>query len=390
MKVLRNLFKPMLWLLGKVTPKQADLVVFAQTRGRYSDNARALFEWMAEHSSKQVVWLYTSPQPPAADTRGRRFIPRDSGAGLWCILRARVAVLSHGVNDFDRMRFGLSRARILMLWHAIMVKSAYMTDASMSDRRKRRYRRREARHFDRVIASSEIDRYHTAAYMGVRSDRIMVTGLPRQDQVNRAMRERRGTRTSGAFHVLYAPTYRDTPSAQGQSLFFPFSDWDIEAFAEQCRRYKLRILLRPHPNDWRSGNHAKELVRQCTDVFKLATTAEFPDTAELLPFANAIVTDYSSIYLDVLPFDIPCVFVPFDLPEYRAQRGLAYPYELITPGPKVATVAAMTHALIEAVEGAPAWSEQRRQVSAMFFQHHDSGSCGRVAAVVHQLVDGSV
>lgn len=391
MKLLRNLFKPLLALLGWLVPKQKNLVVFAQWGGRYSDNSRALFEWMARHSEHQVAWLYTGKRPPQLpdDVAARaRLIKRDSLAGAWCALRARVVIISHGFNDFGLWRYAVRRARSLMLWHAIMVKSAFLTDGSLSASRKRRYQRREAKHLDAVIASSDIDRYHTVAYMGVTADRVYVTGLPRQDSVTRAM-QNRSRHGQAPVSVLYAPTYRDTPSARKQSLFFPFPDQNEAALADFCRQRGVQFLLRPHPNDKASVEHVYRLAERYADVFVPATSREVLDAAKLLPKVQLLLTDYSSIYLDLLPFDVPCLFLPFDIEEYSAYRGLAYYYDLITPGPKVTTQADFVPALKEGVDGADAWRERRELVTRMFFAYPEGGACERTARLVDHLVAGT-
>lgn len=392
MKFLRNLVKPILWLLGWLIPKRRDLVLFGQWGGRYSDNSRALFEWMAQHSDHQVVWLYSSKEPPEvpkAIASQVRMVNRESLYAGWLALRARVVVISHGHSDFGIWRHAVRRARSLMLWHAIMVKSAFLTDGSLSASRKRRYQRREARHLDAVIASSDIDRYHTVAYMGVPADRVFVTGLPRQDAVFRSMQARTSKEGIDPIKILYAPTHRDTASARNRSLFFPFTDKNEADFAAFCQANKVQLLMRPHPNDKASRAHVYELATQYPDVYVPATPREVMDVAELLPQIQILVTDYSSIYLDLLPFDIPCVFLPFDIEEYSAYRGLAYYYDLITPGPKIYTQAEFISALSEAIMGAPAWHDRRDMVARMFFAHLDAAACERTSRLVDHLVAGT-
>lgn len=388
MKLLRNLFKPVLWLLGWLIPKQKNLVIFAQWGGRYSDNSRALFEWMALHSEHRLVWLYTAKTPPElpAEIAARvQMIRRDSLAGAWYALRAKVVIVSNGFNDFGLWRYAIHRARSLMLWHAIMVKSAFLTDASLSASRKRRYQRREARHLDAVIASSDIDRYHTVAYMGVSAERVYVTGLPRQDAVFDAMQQRERNPQAPA-SVLYAPTYRDTPSARLRSLFFPFADFDLAALVAYCQQHQVQFLLRPHPKDEASLEHVYQLAQQYPTVFVPATSSEVMDVAQLLPSVQVLLTDYSSIYLDLLPFDVPCIFLPFDIEEYSAHRGLAYYYDLITPGPKITSAAEFMPALADSVTGADAWHDRREMVARMFFAYAEGGSCARTARLVDHLV----
>ena len=49
---------------------------------------------------------------------------------------------------------------------------------------------------------------------------------------------------------------------------------------------------------------------------------------------NALITDYSSIYLDYMVLENPIIFLPYDLKEYEGSVGFTMDYNQNTPGPK--------------------------------------------------------
>ena len=53
---------------------------------------------------------------------------------------------------------------------------------------------------------------------------------------------------------------------------------------------------------------------------------------------DALITDYSSIYLDYMLLERPIIFLPYDLQDYESTVGFTMDYEENTPGPKPATM----------------------------------------------------
>lgn len=392
--IIFNFIKPFLWLVGRLCPRKKGFVVFAQAKGRYSDNSRALFEWLVAHSSVRVAWLYSGKDVSSVTTSETEglIVRRDSLLGLWSAVRADVVVVSHGFNDFGPWKHIVRSSKVIVLWHAISVKSVGLTDQKLSNRAKRRFKRKESRDVDAIISSSEVDRYHVASYMGIDINRVHVTGLPRHDAV---MREKRRLNELGSeiaspkklpLKILYAPTFRDRQTDR-DSLFFPFDDYEEEVIGKGLAGHQMQVWLRPHPNDMASIDHAALLSNRYPNTFVSATSAEYQDVNDILPQFDAVITDYSSIFLDLLPFDVPCIFVPVDLENYCADRGLGYPYNLIAPGPHVWSQADFLVAIAKLESGLSEWKSHRDFVRRMLVNHADGESCRRVAGVVESLID---
>lgn len=124
--------------------------------------------------------------------------------------------------------------------------------------------------------------------------------------------------------VLVTPTFRDSrpttlgiDAAIGQML----DDW--------CERHCVEMVFKFHPFERGTANLTGTHLHLCDAA---------SDIYPLLPLCHALVTDYSSIYMDYLLVDKPVVFLVPDLDEYvRQDRQFQFDFYEMTPGPKVET-----------------------------------------------------
>ncbi|MEX0373685.1 CDP-glycerol glycerophosphotransferase family protein [Spiribacter roseus] len=378
----RKVFEKAIFAFSLPMPNEKGLVVFSMSRGRYWGNSRALFEYMVENASPgiRVVWL-SDPALPADKVPieySNRFVSRHSLRGWFLCARAQLVVLSHGLGDFGLLREVAKRKKVFMLWHAITTKYCGLLDEKFDQVRKAQYREKESIFYGWLITSSDIDRYYSASYTGMDVNNIAVTGLPRNDQLFREGAREKAE--SEWVSILYAPTFRDYP-VEGGSVFFPFPH-NPEEVAEWARSAHVRFFLRPHPNDTGSVEHVRALSGLAPDVFLDEGGGNTPDVMDLLVDADGIITDYSSIYVDGLALDMPVAFVDYDRDRYTEMRGLAYDYNLITPGPKVRSWPEFKQACEGMASSAKEWAEQREFVRQMFFKYRDANACARVSALI--------
>lgn len=385
-KVAKLITDGLLYFLARVIPNKEGLVVFSMSGGRYSDNSKALFEHINRFYSQEIDALWLSDPKLEKQNIPRdfkeKFLPRNSIKGIATLLKAEVCILSHGFGDYGFFKGAAKGKRTLMLWHAITTKCCGLLDEKLNKQEKELYWSKETRHYDAIICSSDVDRYYTCGYTGVPIQSVYVTGLPRNDFIHNGTRS---VSTPTKTIVLYAPTFRDYGRG-GSSIFFPFDidDYNISKWAEKSG---LTFILRPHPNDVDSVSHAQQLSENYPEQFIDGSYAVSPDVRQLILDCDAIVTDYSSIYVDGLLIDRPPIFVDFDREIYLKTRGLAYDYELITPGPKVHDWADFAAACKSIKDGALSYKERRAHVRKMFFNYQDSESSERVVSVIRKLMN---
>jgi len=294
------------------------------------------------------------------------------GSREWWRVRATVRVLV--VNDWLRKRYRRREGQhVLQAWHGTMLKRLALDRArsGLGGLRTRVAVLRERARWDALLAqnpySAEIFR---SAYAVEKP--IWVTGYPRNDVFDAAgradaVRARLGI-PPGARAVLYAPTWRDDRTEMVDYL-------DLARFADELGPDHV-LLVRGHSRTLRYG---QDVVGE-----RLLDVTSYPSMAELLLVADVLVTDYSSSMFDFAATGKPMVFFTPDLAHYSEDlRGFYFDLLAEAPGPVVATRAELHDALVDAANGASAFSERRADWKARFTPF-DDGAAG--ARVVERLV----
>ena len=200
---------------------------------------------------------------------------------------------------------------------------------------------------------------------------IMELGYPRNDVMlsDDADDVRRRTRAALgiAEHqrvVLYAPTWRD--NLRVGRVFDKVLYLDPHEVVESLE--DAVVLVRGHYNS----------VRAAEDVDpdnRVIDVTRYPDIADLYVAADALVTDYSSVFFDFVLTDKPMVFLAPDLVEYRDDnRGFYLDYHETVPGPVCLTTAEV----IDTLRGPDTYAERRQAFRAEFAPHDDGKAAARV------------
>ncbi|API87071.1 CDP-glycerol glycerophosphotransferase family protein [Francisella uliginis] len=383
-KILIVQIKYFLGIVSIFIPQKKNLFIFSMRNDRYADNQKALFEYISkEETNIEAVWLYDRLKPNIDNKRIEpklKFVKKYSLYGFYMISRASLIVMSHSFGDYGYYYFIVRQKKVLMLWHAVTTKSCGLLDKKFDSDRKNRYINRETKYYSGIIASSKIDTYYTCAYTGCSIDNVYITGLPRHDRIETSYNNRKTVT-----RVLYAPTFRDY-DILGESLFFPFKDFLLDRFIKFAKSNDLIFILRPHPSDKSSIDHLKELVSLYPQVFEDGSSDEFDDNIVLINESDAVITDYSSIYIDFLVANKPCAFIPFDFDMYMEKRGMAYDYECISPGPLINSYKDFEGACLSIIQRSPEWEEKRNHVKQMFLSYDDKLACSRVVEIANKIV----
>lgn len=322
---------PALWVFG------------ARSGTDFADNAKYLFLHVAEHHPEvRPVWL-SKNRDVVSELRARGYEAHFmySPRGLRCNLRAGVVLFTHGLRDVNLWCSGGARA--VLLWHGTPLKhiswDSHFPEESLPVRLAHAYAHRV---LDLLTVTAEEMVPVFASALRVDPTTIAVTGYPRNDALFESI-PGADIGTHRATHwmvedlsadhevLLYLPTFRDSPGGALDTVDLP----TLDAVLEKRDAY---LLVKTHPDDpLEPGTVATNRIRP------LPATA---DAHRLLSHADALITDYSSIYLDYLLLDRPVVFYAHDLDRYRAERGFYFDYESVTPGP----VARTAEELLDAIE----------------------------------------
>lgn len=355
----------------------------------FSGNERALFEEVKDDPSIRKVVL-TRDAPVAASGTNVDVVPLRSPEGQHLLMRCGNVFIKHSPTRNLVFPLAAELHNLINLWHGIPFKRIGL--ASLDTHHQRRAMAREHLKCRAVISSSRIDTLAmAAAFYPLSYNDIWATGLPRNDFIVRREEllpdDMRGElsglkdRLAGRKLVLFMPTFRN---AQEEG-YYRFSDREIAHLAGWLTRHNAVLGLREHMADsarvYTRMLHSLDTIDLCD--------ANFPNVEMLYRASSALITDYSSCFIDYMLTVKPAISFAYDYDSYASiERGAFYDLETVFPGKMCRSFAELEHALDTLFDPPTAVElasmEWKR---TMFFDHVDDQSSARVARRVKRLSD---
>lgn len=284
---------------------------------------------------------------------------------------------------------------IVNLWHGVPLKKIGMEQKNLSRLTRLYYKYLFADNYAAVLTTSE----HLVPVMSrsflVEPDRVKVWGQPRNDMlfckqdVGEVLNRVYGAQSLPEVEkvLLYAPTFRD----HAPTRLFPFpelqngKDWpDMEKLQSWLEEHRMLLCIRLHLYDQTANGWLKELDGQQGSRIRLLGEDRAADIMEILNIFDLLITDYSSIYIDYLFTGKPMVFLPYDREDYLRERGMNFPYDEVTPGPKPKTFPEFLNSIEDLLYNRDSYVQWREEVHA-FFNQIQRPCCGDICNYTREL-----
>jgi teichoic acid glycerol-phosphate primase len=225
------------------------------------------------------------------------------------------------------------RVQCIQLWHAVgAIKTFGLKDKSIIGRSELAHKRflKVYEKFNKVIVGSDVMANIFMEAFSLSIKNILPLGIPRTDLFydkhyqqkvkKRILDDNEILKCKKV--ILYAPTFRDDSLNQFDLKL------DLDLMYETLKdQYVLIIKL--HPAIKKSIDFEQEY-----DGFVL-DYSNYKDINELLLITDYLISDYSSIPFEFAILGKPMIFYPYDLEDYRSNKGLWDDYDKIVPGPIV-------------------------------------------------------
>lgn len=215
--------------------------------------------------------------------------------------------------------------KVVQLWHAEGVFKRFGLCSALPPEIEELEKRCCKRYTHAVCSSKNVVPYYAKAF-GLPEERVLPLGsartdrffLPSDTENLRAEFDEKYPQCRGKKLALYAPTFRDDPKRDGEIM----KNFNAKKFAERFSdEYVLLIRLHPqvHTGEVEAGESAIDMTG-------------YPDVGELVQICDLLITDYSSICMDFVLLEKPCLFYAFDLEKYERERSFFFNYEDYVPG----------------------------------------------------------
>ena len=242
---------------------------------------------------------------------------------------------------------------------------------------------------DYTIAQSPFFIPYIVDAYNVKKEQVIVTGLPRNDQLFRKYDTiSRLVPDIASFKkvVIWVPTFRqhkrltrvDCVSNEPFGLPLLYSEDMIARLDDQLRQTDTLLIVKPHPSQY-LGAIKDFHSNNIRFIYNNDLMENDIQTNELLAQTDAMITDYSSIYYDYLLLDRPIAISLDDFEEYSSQKGFVFDRPLdVLKGYYLYQIEDLCEFIRDVAAGRDRTLPERIKVKELVDQYRDGNSSKRV------------
>lgn len=365
--------------INRCIPKNKHKILF-ESNSDYCDNTRAVYDYLIANGYEtryRFVWCVSDPgQFHAEGMKNTRLVSFKRKRGFlsyfWQMATARYVFYTHYVPPFCN-----AKAQVVVnLWHGTPLKTlqGHVHPASLFG-----WLLSPSDYFDPILADS----------FSMGKEKLLQLGYPRCDllfQQTDAL-SRLGIRRADFQKVLlWMPTFRRPADglyadADVNPTGLPLLETDrqLEELNGILAQKGVLLVIKLHPGQDMSGVKLHTLSH-----IRMLTNRELDEKGvqlyHLVGEADALLTDYSSIYFDYLLLNRPIGFLIDDIETYQKNRGFVVEDPLpLMPGEKIRTVEELTAFAAGLVNGEDKWEAERERVRLLSNKFADGNSAKRFA-----------
>ena len=371
--------KKILKLINFFIPKNNKQICFISYPD-FSDNPRALFQYIKENDTEyKLIWLIRDIEvfKIMKEHNIQDVFFQNSLKGLFFYMKSKYIITS----QTDLIGIKSARQIYFDLWHGMPLKKI----GFLKENFKESQWSKNSKKSNYKIATSNLTQAIISASFGVEAKKVKVVGQSRTDffreNSNNYLKKLGIEKKNYKKIVLFLPTFRDFNSYKVDNIF-RFEKFNTEKFTSFLKKNEILFITKLHHVDERK---AEDLSNK--DNFLLLKNIDLRnqliDLYHILNEIDALLTDYSSVYIDFLIKNKPIIFIPTDLDKYRSSQGLILePYDEWTPGPKAYTQEELSKELENLVLNQDNYSKKRSLITEILHKYQDVNSSERIFKLI--------
>lgn len=371
--LINTVFKGLSLLNGVIKKDPNTILLYSDTDFR--DNTRYLYQHLIEnHYNDQykIICAVKNDQDFAGESvKNVSFVKPMQGVKAYL-------TSGHVFYSFGKIPIVPGKNQYVMqMWHGTSFKG-FAENQTKTNSQKTQF-------YTHVFASSEYFKPIVQKKFSCAPDRVFVCGHPRTDMLYKTEPKY----DLGEFKkiIVWLPTFRKSSflgmSDGDANMLIPLFDVeDLEQLDTFLAGINVKVIVKLHP--------AQDVSEINVDRFThldLMTHKQFMknqyDLYALLRHADALVTDYSSVFYDYLLLNRPIGFTEDDVDSYKDSRGFAVDPDAFRPGMRLRTKADFYQFVQLLAEGKDAFQEARNQINCLSNEYQDGHNCERALKASH-------
>lgn len=372
---LNALIRKSIHLANVVIPKN-NKIIYLRSSFMYPDNIQAVLDYMLtqELNTKYKIICVGNGFDGYNNPNLIKIRDKTSKA-LWYFFRSKFVIYDIGI--FYSIP-AIKKQITINLWHGTSLKRIGFYESHDKPYRTSTY----------AISYSTLFAKKISKAFGIPIDNVLITGEPRNDYLfspadNDALAESGIPVSDSVKYVIWMPTFRqsknhDVNNGKKYEFGFPFiNSENISKLNECAKKNNLILILK-----WHGSQILPEKVGSFSNLVFLTTENVAKNN---IPFysivsrCSALITDYSSIYVNYAVLNRPMCFAYDDIDEYIKDRGFMFKeVEKIMPGFKAHNFSDLISFLESVASGNDDYVYERERMRLVLNQYNDNNNSKRL------------
>ena len=289
--------------LNTLIPKKRNRIVIYSNWG-FRDNIRTLYQYLVDNGYQdkyEIVCASNEFYHLKKDT-SVRFV--SIYRGLYYFLTSKYFFYSFGKYPIKPSR----NQMVVNLWHGMPLKKIGNLESGMENI--------DYNFFTKLVSSSDLFTPIMKAAFNANDQQMLLVGNIRNDELFEEEKDK---------NVIWMPTYRNSNNYHDSqdAIIFSLDDNEFRIINKLLLEYEYHLYIKLHPLE-ESQFKFKNNYSNIHMLSEETISQNYGTLYKFLGTTSALITDYSSVFLDYYLLNRPVAFTINDYEEYKENRGFVF------------------------------------------------------------------
>lgn len=305
-----NYLKPLLfkvsdftYKLNKMIPKKRNRIVLYSNWG-FRDNLRTLYHYLVDNGYQETYEIVCASNDFYHLEKEKNVKYVSIYQGFFYFLTSKYFFYSFGKYPIKPA----PNQMVVNLWHGMPLKKIGNLEVGMENT--------DYNFFTKLVSSSELFTPIMKAAFNAKDEQMLLVGNIRNDELFKEKKEKK---------IIWMPTYRNSKNYHDSqaALIFSLEEEDFQNIEELLSNYGYQLYIKLHPleeSQLKFEMNASTIHLLTEDII----SEQYETLYTFLGTTSALITDYSSVFLDYYLLNRPVAFTINDYEEYKEKRGFVF------------------------------------------------------------------
>ena len=296
-------FKMITSKMNMIIPKKNKRIVLYSNWG-FRDNLRTLYQYLVDNGYQEEYEIICASNDFYHLEKKNDVKYVSIYRGVYYFLTSKYFFYSFGKYPIKPA----SNQMVVNLWHGMPLKKIGNLEVGMEEI--------DYNFFTKLVSSSALFTPIMKAVFKAEDNQILLVGNIRNDELFKKEKEK---------NIIWMPTYRNSNNYHDsqEALIFSLGEEDFSKIQQILSKHGYQLYIKLHPLE-ESRLHVQMNHSNIHLLTEEIISEQYDTLYTFLGTTSALITDYSSVFLDYYLLNRPVAFTINDYEEYKEKRGFVF------------------------------------------------------------------